>query len=342
MEEKTVRALDLNKMKEIVQQESARLKLRFLTTDGETGFTLALALSAAVKKIFYEKSEMTFTNEPNVEKKPVTQFVHKMRVDAMEKFNATTVFSTIRFAASQQEMEKGKFLITLMVYLENKYLPEFMRLMQYPYIDSDDEDEVRDGCGTLTNLIAGQYKREIGVLGYKDIMMSPFESYVNTVGDGVAIPYGVTEKYEISFDVEETKRLVVEMVTLSTLPRLNAKERTRTRKILVVDDDPVHLKSVEALLKSKGFEVILAHDGKEGLARLRNCPDLVLLDLQMPNMDGYEFMLALNETGMKKPPIIILTMKEGLADITNVEGVREYIVKPYDPDKLLKSLQRHL
>ncbi len=101
----------------------------------------------------------------------------------------------------------------MIVYLEKEFLPEFLRLLQYPYIDSDDEMEVKDGCGTLVNLIAGQYKREMADLGYKDVMMSPFESYINTAMDGVGIPKGVTEKYEISFEVDGTKRLVVEMVT---------------------------------------------------------------------------------------------------------------------------------
>ena len=168
--------MDVRKLKDIVRQESAKLNLKSFSTDGESAFTLALALSAAVKKIFYEKSGTTFSSEPKLEKKPVTQFVHRMRVDAMEKFNSTTVFSVIQFAAKEEDLEKQVYLITIVVYLEQKFLPEFLRLMQYPYIDSDDEDEVKDGCGTLVNLIAGQYKREMAALGYKDLMMSPFDS----------------------------------------------------------------------------------------------------------------------------------------------------------------------
>ena len=83
----------------------------------------------------------------------------------MEKFNATTVFSVIEFAANEEDLEKQEYLVTLVVYLEQKFLPEFLRLLQYPYIDSDDEIEVKDGCGTLANLIAGQYKREMAHFG---------------------------------------------------------------------------------------------------------------------------------------------------------------------------------
>jgi hypothetical protein len=214
--EPNFKPLDVAKFREIIQQESVKKNLRFWVDESEHVFTLSLALSAAVKKVFYEKSEMTFSREPIVEKKPIILYFNMMRVDAMEKFNSTTVFSVIEFAASEEGLEKHKYLITIVVYLEQKFLPDFLRLLQYPYIDSDDEMEVKDGCGTLVNLIAGQYKKEMAILGYTDVMMSPFESYINTSVDGVPIPVGTTEKFEISFEIEGTKRLVVEMVTQAT------------------------------------------------------------------------------------------------------------------------------
>ena len=93
--------LDIKKLKDIVRQESARMNLRSFTIEGETSFTLGLALSAAVKKIFYEKSSMTFSSEPVLEKRVITEFERRMRIDAMEKFNSTTYFSAIQFAANQ-------------------------------------------------------------------------------------------------------------------------------------------------------------------------------------------------------------------------------------------------
>ena len=87
-------------------------------------------------------------------------------------------------------------------------LPEFLRLLQYPYIDYDNDHDVKDGCGTIANLIAGQYKREVGAMGYKDLMMSHFESFI-TAPEGVEIPLESMEKYELSFEVDGVKRLVV-------------------------------------------------------------------------------------------------------------------------------------
>lgn len=218
MEEK-FKLLDLRQFKDIVQYESARLNLRSVPAEGESAFTVALALSAAVKKILYEKSATTFSDEPRMEKKPIVQFVRRMRVDAVGKFNATTVFSVIQLAVNEEYLERQEYQMTLVIYLEQKFIPELLRLLQYPYIDSDDEMEVKDGCGAIINLIAGQYKKELAVLGYKDMMMSHFESYINTSVDGVGIPKDAREKFELSFEIEGTNRLVIEMMTLPVLPK---------------------------------------------------------------------------------------------------------------------------
>ena len=350
MTDKFSKPLDVNKLKDIVRHESARMYLRSFASSsgkGESAFTLALALGAAVKKIFYEKSASTFSNEPKLVKKPIIQFIRRMRVDAMEKYNSTTVFSVVEFAPNEEGLEKQVYMITIVVYLERKFLPEFLRLLQYPYVDSDDEMEVKDGCGTIANLIGGQYKREMAVLGYKDMMMSHFESYINTAVDGVAIPDGPTEKYEISFEVEGTKRLVVEMITMSMLPKWEAQAKTetkaKTKTILVIDDDLMIIKTIESFLQSKEYRVVIAHDGKQGLDKIKENPDIILLDLQMPNMDGYDFILALKEkAGIIQIPIIILTSREGLNDIVKVEGVKEYIIKPINPAALFKSIERYI
>ena len=339
--EANFRPLDLRMFQEIVQQESARLNLRSFSSDGESSFTLALALSAAIKKIFFEKSNTTFSDEPGLEKKPITLFFQKMRVDALEKFNTTTVFSAVQFAADQADLERQEYMLTLVVYLELDFLPEFMRLLQYPYIDSDNENEGKDGCGTLVNLIAGQYKREMGILGYKDLMMSPFESYVNTASDGIGIPKGMTEKFELSFDVEGTKRLVVELATLDMLPKWQVREKQAAKKILLIDDDVTFIKAIEPFLRSQGFDVMVACDGEEGIKKLKMKPHLIILDISMPVMDGYEFVLEKRKIeGASQVPVIVLTAKEGMVEMFRVEGAREYLLKPFQPATLLKSIQR--
>ena len=342
MQDENPKPLELKRLKDIVQQESARMNLRSYSTEGESSFTLALALTAAIKKIFFEKSETTFSSEPTLEKKPITQFVHRMRIDAMGKFNTTTVFSTIQFAANEEDLQRKEYMLTLIVYLEEKFLPEFLRLLQYPYIESDNEDEVKDGCGTLVNLIAGQYKREMASLGYKDLMMSPFQSYINTTPDGIGIPRGLSDKYELGFEVEGVRCLVVEMVTLDMLPKWKTKEKTDAKKILIVDDDVTFIKIIQPFLLSQGFDVIVAYNGEEGIKKLKMKPQLIILDVSMPVMDGYEFVLEKKKIEQDNPsiPVIVLTAREGMAEMFKVEGAREYLLKPFQPAALLKSIQR--
>jgi len=329
-------------LKDIVRKESARLKLRSFSGDGQNAFTLALALSAAVKKVFYEKSETTFSGEPEIEKKPIVEFNGRMRVDAMEKFNTTTVFSVIQLASSEDGLRKQEYLITLVFYLDKDSLPDFLRLLQYPYIDADEDLEVKDGCGTLGNVIAGQYKKEMASLGYRDASMSHFESYINTAVNGIAIPRGTTEKYQVTFEVDGTKRLVVELISFAMLPRWQAVEKALPKKILVIDDDPAFLKSIEAFLEAHGFSVLVARDGKEGIEQLRRIPQLIILDLNMPHLDGFGFILKMKETpigGVVQPPIIVLTSREDVSDIMKVEGIVAYMTKPFQPDELLNGIQ---
>jgi len=311
--------------------------------NSNSALTLALTLSLAIKKVFYEKSGTRFSGKPKLVPKPIIKYDDKMRVDAMEKFNVTTVFSAIEFAASEDALKRQEYLLTLVVYLDREFLAEFLRLLQYPYIDSDDDGQVKDGCGTLVNLIAGQYKREMASLGYEDLTMSHFSSYINSVGEGLEVPKGSKEKYEISFDIEGRKRLVVELAAPVQLQKQLIQRKSWIKKILVIDDDRVHIKVIKSLLESEDFEVLTARDGKEGMEKLKEKPHLIVLDLQMPTMNGYDFILAMKKiVPAPQVPVIILTTKEGMQDIVMVEGVKEYLNKPLVPDKLLNSIRRYI
>jgi len=211
--------LRLDKFKEIVRRESSGLKKYAESDKGPSAFTLGLVLSSAVKKLFFEKTKTKFTGEPKMVRRLLTVFEGKMRVNGMEKFNVPTVFSVVEFALNEEALKKQEYLLTLVIYLDRVFLPEFLRLMQYSYIDFDDDQEVMDGCGTLVNLIAGQYKRKLAGLGYGDLTMSHFRSYINSAVEGLEIPAGLTEKHEISFDIEGAKGLVVELVAPAFFPK---------------------------------------------------------------------------------------------------------------------------
>ena len=115
------------------------------------------------------------------------------------------------------------------------------------------------------------------------------------------------------------------------------------KKILVIDDDPTFLKMAQPFLESHGFSVATAMDGEQGIEKLKaDRPDLIVLDVQMPKMNGYTFIFEIKKlSGARSIPIIVLTAKEGMAEIFKVEGVKEYLTKPFKPEVLLNHINKH-
>ncbi|MFH2137500.1 MAG: response regulator [Candidatus Omnitrophota bacterium] len=113
------------------------------------------------------------------------------------------------------------------------------------------------------------------------------------------------------------------------------------RKILLIDDEIDILKTVGARLKVCGYEVITAEDGEEGLKKIiAEKPDLIVCDVMMPKMDGYTLVRKMKYDNSILPiPIIMLTAKERLQDLFELEGVRAYITKPFKSEELLKKIK---
>jgi len=108
-----------------------------------------------------------------------------------------------------------------------------------------------------------------------------------------------------------------------------------SERILVIEDDPLQADMVQQLLEHSGYQPVLAMDGTEGLRRLYETqPDLVLLDLMLPHMDGWEVCRRIRE--MSTVPIVIMTSRK--SDEEKIKGLRlgadDYIVKPFNPQEL--------
>jgi len=118
------------------------------------------------------------------------------------------------------------------------------------------------------------------------------------------------------------------------------------KKILLVDDEKDLVEMVKMRLEASGYEVIPAYDGQEGLEKARReNPDLIILDIMLPKMDGYKVcrMLKFDEK-YKKIPIIMFSARAQESDqLTGREvGADGYIVKPFEPAVLLNKIQEFL
>ena len=110
--------------------------------------------------------------------------------------------------------------------------------------------------------------------------------------------------------------------------------------VLVVDDDPGIREAVEDLLTGEGYSVALAEDGLDALERLASMPPpcLILLDLRMPRLDGWQFLARRNGSGDRaRVPVVLLS---GMTFIRDAPGVADFLAKPIRPEKLLDCVRR--
>jgi two-component system response regulator VicR len=118
-------------------------------------------------------------------------------------------------------------------------------------------------------------------------------------------------------------------------------------KIMVVDDEPDVVDLVKLVLESDGFDVVTAYSGKEALDKIGNeMPDLVLLDIMMPQMDGWEVYSRIRANPKTKDiPVAMLTAKSQSIDKMiglHVVKVDDYITKPFGRSELLERVKRIL
>jgi DNA-binding response OmpR family regulator len=114
-------------------------------------------------------------------------------------------------------------------------------------------------------------------------------------------------------------------------------------RILLVDDDAEIIESMRTILQAKGYQVIIARDGNQGVALAeKESPDLVVLDMMMPKRSGFLVLERLRRSQSSPVPIIMVTANEGSRHKAYAEmlGVDDYIRKPFAMDRLLESVVR--
>lgn len=118
------------------------------------------------------------------------------------------------------------------------------------------------------------------------------------------------------------------------------------KKLMIVDDSPTELALIKSVFGRTEYEVVTASDGEEGLEKaLVINPDLIILDVVMPKMNGFQACRAIKSTpDLKQVPVILLTSKNQKADEFwgKAQGADMYMTKPFEPFELLKTVAGYL
>jgi twitching motility two-component system response regulator PilG len=116
--------------------------------------------------------------------------------------------------------------------------------------------------------------------------------------------------------------------------------------VLVVEDSSTTRKVIAITLSRRGYRVIEAADGLEALSKIsEERPDLIMLDVILPKMDGYEILSIIKKNKeFKDIPVIMLTSKDGFINKMKgkIAGSSAYLTKPFDPDKIIAEIEKHI
>ena len=115
-------------------------------------------------------------------------------------------------------------------------------------------------------------------------------------------------------------------------------------KVLVIDDSNTIRRSAEIFLKQGGYEVVLAEDGFDALAKVSDhLPDLIFCDILMPRLDGYQTCAIIKRNArFAGIPVVMLSSKDGVFDKARgrMVGSQDYLTKPFTKDQLLQAVQQ--
>jgi DNA-binding response OmpR family regulator len=118
------------------------------------------------------------------------------------------------------------------------------------------------------------------------------------------------------------------------------------KKILIVDDEKQIARMLKIRMEASGYEADVANDGLEGLAKVQQIqPDLIILDVMMPKMDGFEVCRKLKDDPVfKSIPVLMLSVKaeEKATDLGVIAGADDYMPKPFEPEILMEKIRKLL
>jgi CheY-like chemotaxis protein len=204
------------------------------------------------------------------------------------------------------------------------------------------------GFEVLEQLRESSELREVPVVVFTGKELSPAEdAQLRTLARSVVVK-GVESPERL---LDETALFLHRVIANLPMEKQNMLDRLHRsdealigKKVLVVDDDVRNIFALSSVLERRGMTVLTAGTGREAIAILESTPDMaiVLMDIMMPEMDGYETMQVMRQNGLfRRLPIIALTAKAMKGDREKCleAGASEYLAKPVNTEQLLSALR---
>lgn len=305
---------------DIVQSTVSKLKgtIRISTELGRgTTFTIRLPLTLAITKVLMVRSGLeTFAV-------PLNSVMQVQRVD-VGQIERKDGKATVRIDTQVYPLiELGEALGYPPSVVQASRVPVLMMRIGERQIALL-VDQLLEARDVVVKNLSSVLKRARGITG------------ATLMGDGSVVL--IVNPSELA---EETRRQIP-----TRKMRRETPDQTRTLDIMIVDDSLSVRRVLTNLIQKQGWNVTAAKDGLDALEqiqRLTKQPDVVLMDVEMPRMDGYELTSALrNDTAFRRLPIVMLTSRSGEKHRAKAFelGVNEYLIKPYQEETLLNVVKR--
>lgn len=224
----------------------------------------------------------------------------------------------------------------------NIEMPEGHEAEEVPVAESSEElSDVKDSSPAEVSEVENSSTAEVSeVVDSPAQSFAPLANYEIRVMQSPAVNTSVVEMTNVNTVTQSTP-----VITETVLPEPPAHSARENKVVMIVDDSPTVRKLVSMKLGKSGHRVIAAVDGIDALAKItEEVPDLILLDVTMPRLDGYQLckLIKNNET-TKHVPVIMLSGNEGLVDKVRgkMAGATTFLMKPFEPDVLLKTVNTY-
>ncbi len=178
----------------------------------------AEALAQVVAEVFDGKAGIKFNPKPTAERRDLIEWQGKMRIAGMEIFNTSTYISYVNYFLSEADKQKKNALGAVVLYILETQLFTFITKMNYPKVDDENPEELKEGCGRICADITNNFQKKLASMGYPSLVMGNVDNARNTVPVGVAFNIKEYDKFLVTFCLDNKKMMAVEM-TFGAMPK---------------------------------------------------------------------------------------------------------------------------